>query len=157
MASLFIDEAYALARGGAGDYGKETIDTLVKMMDDHRDRLVVILAGYSEDMEHFLSVNPGLKSRFPTIIEFPDYDSMELMNIAGKFYDEHGFKLTTAAAEKLEHIFLEASNERDFGNGRYVRNVYERSLNLQASRLSHIEQLTEADLTEVTAEDIERV
>lgn len=154
---LFIDEAYALAQGGAGDFGREAIDTLVKMMDDHRDRLVVILAGYSEDMEHFLSVNPGLKSRFPTIIEFSDYDSMELIEIARKFYHDHGFKLTMAALEKLEHVFKEASIESNFGNGRYVRNVYERSLNLQASRLSHKVELTEADLTEITAEDIERV
>ncbi|MFP7492992.1 AAA family ATPase [Terribacillus saccharophilus] len=154
---LFIDEAYALAQGGAGDFGREAIDTLVKMMDDHRDRLVVILAGYSADMEHFLTVNPGLKSRFPTIIEFSDYDSLELVEIAQRFYNDNGFKLTTAAFERLEQVFIEASNESNFGNGRYVRNVYERSLNLQASRLSHKEQLTEADLTEITPEDIERV
>ncbi|CAG9623150.1 AAA family ATPase [Sutcliffiella rhizosphaerae] len=154
---LFIDEAYALAQGGAGDFGKEAIDTLVKMMDDHRDRLVVILAGYTEDMERFLSVNSGLKSRFPTIIEFPDYELMELMEIAQKFYNDHGFKLTVEAVEKLEQVFIEGSTDSNFGNGRYVRNVYERSLNLQASRLSNIEQLTEADLTEITAEDIERV
>ncbi|WP_218016562.1 AAA family ATPase [Alkalihalobacillus trypoxylicola] len=154
---LFIDEAYALAQGGANDFGKEAIDTLVKMMDDHRDRLVVILAGYTEDMEHFLSVNSGLKSRFPTIIEFPNYELVELMEIARKFYYDHGFKLTLGAEAKLEEVFMESSTNNNFGNGRYVRNVYEKSLNLQASRLSNNEQLTEADLTEITAEDIERV
>lgn len=154
---LFIDEAYALAQGGANDFGKEAIDTLVKMMDDHRDRLVVILAGYSKDMEQFLLLNPGLQSRFPNIIEFADYGPQALMEIAKKFYHDHGFKLTEDAKEKLAEVLIHASQQANFGNGRFVRNVYERSLNQQANRLSHHQNLTEEDLTKITADDIEEV
>ena len=154
---LFIDEAYALAQGHENDFGKEAIDTLVKMMDDYRDRLVVILAGYPQDMERFLLQNPGLRSRFPNIIEFPDYDLPALMDIAKKFYHDNGFKLTVHAEEKLAQIFIEASQQYDFGNGRYVRNVFERSLNLQAKRLSQQQYLSEKDLIEITDQDIEGV
>ncbi|SEM73276.1 AAA+-type ATPase, SpoVK/Ycf46/Vps4 family [Mesobacillus persicus] len=154
---LFIDEAYALAQGGQNDFGKEAIDTLVKLMDDHRDRLVVILAGYPEDMEHFLNLNPGLRSRFPHIIDFPDYSSNELMEIAEKFYEEKGFVLTEEAKDKLMGIFQRVSSVDHFGNGRYVRNLYEKSLNNQASRLSMEKRLTEEILTAIHAEDIEEV
>ena len=91
---LFIDEAYALAQGGYNDFGQEAIDTLVKMMDDNRDRLVVILAGYSDDMNKFLDKNAGLHSRFANIIEFPDYSTDELMQIADGFYSEQGYVLS---------------------------------------------------------------
>lgn len=154
---LFIDEAYALAQGGPNDFGKEAIDTLVKMMDDHRDRLVVILAGYEDDMEHFLSLNPGLRSRFPTIIDFKDYSPHELMEIAEKFYEEKGFVLTEDAKDKLMDIFQRVDSMDNFGNGRYVRNVYEKSLNHQASRLSQEKELTEEMLTTITLEDIKEV
>lgn len=154
---LFIDEAYSLSQGGQNDYGKEAIDTLMKLMDDYRDRLVVILAGYSSDMENFLKTNPGLKSRFPNIIDFRDYDVDELMDIAEKFYSEKGYILDDAAKDKLRSILMEASREEDFGNGRYVRNLFERSVNNQALRLDSDMDLTKEELMTIEAEDIERV
>lgn len=152
---LFIDEAYALAQGGPNDFGKEAIDTLVKMMDDHRDRLVVILAGYNEDMEQFLDLNSGLRSRFPNIVSFSDYSPEQLLEIAEKFYNEKRYVLTGEATEKLFEILSDASRMKNFGNGRYVRNIYERSLNNQASRLSNHTNLTEEELIKITAADIE--
>jgi len=154
---LFIDEAYSLSQGGQNDYGKEAIDTLVKLMDDYRDRLVVILAGYSRDMEDFLRTNPGLKSRFPNIIEFRDYNIDELMEIAEKLYSEKGYILKDDARDKLRKILMEVSREENFGNGRYVRNLFERSINNQALRLSSDMDLTREELITIEGEDIERV
>lgn len=132
---LFIDEAYTLSQGGENDFGKEAIDTLVKMMDDNRERLVVILAGYSEDMQQFLSINPGLKSRFANIIEFPDYTVEQLMLIAEKFYCDRDYKLSSEVYSELKTLFKKATQSDNFGNGRYVRNIFEKSINAQALRL----------------------
>lgn len=154
---LFIDEAYSLSQGGPNDFGKEAIDTLVKLMDDYRDRIVIILAGYSHDMENFLKVNPGLKSRFPNIIEFRDYKADELMEIAEVFYKNKGYVLRDSAKAKLKSILEDASKEEAFGNGRYVRNIFERSVNNQALRLSNDMDLTREELITIEAEDIERV
>jgi SpoVK/Ycf46/Vps4 family AAA+-type ATPase len=154
---LFIDEAYALSQGGPHDFGKEAIDTLVKLMDDHRERLVVILAGYSRDMDGFLQTNPGLKSRFPNIIEFPDYSLDELMRIAEALYSQKGYVLSEEARKKLSAILDEARREEAFGNGRYVRNVFERSVNRQALRLSTDPDLTKDELMTIEADDIERL
>lgn len=154
---LFIDEAYALAQGGDNDFGQEAIDTLVKMMDDNRDRLVVILAGYREDMQFFIEQNAGLKSRFANIIEFPDYTTDELMQIALNMYSEQGYTLNEEAKEVLRMKFESARQEQQFGNGRYVRNVYEKSLNNQALRLSTDDDLSKDDLTIIMAEDVREV
>jgi SpoVK/Ycf46/Vps4 family AAA+-type ATPase len=154
---LFIDEAYALSQGGPNDFGKEAIDTLVKLMDDNRERLVVILAGYSRDMDDFLKTNPGLKSRFPNIIEFPDYTLDELMQIADGFYRQKGYVLSEGARNKLSAILSKARREEAFGNGRYVRNVFERSVNRQALRLSTDTDLTRDELVVIEADDIEEV
>ena len=154
---LFIDEAYSLSQGGPNDFGREAIDTLVKLMDDYRDRIVVILAGYSEDMDQFLSVNPGLKSRFPNIIEFPDYTAEQLMQISELFFKEKGYELSQKAKVKLEAILSEARKDAQFGNGRYVRNVFEKAVNNQALRLSNDANLTKEQLITITDEDIERV
>lgn len=151
---LFIDEAYALAQGGENDFGQEAIDTLVKMMDDNRDRLVVILAGYSDDMQHFLEANAGLQSRFVNIIEFPDYTTDELLQIADGLYSEQGYVLSEAGRVALRNKLTVAKEDRQFGNGRYVRNVFERSLNNQALRLSNVTELTREDLTIITETDI---
>lgn len=154
---LFIDEAYALAGGGGNDFGREAIDTLVKLMDDNRERLVVILAGYSRDMEQFLTVNEGLRSRFPHQIEFVDYTADELLTIADQFYNGKGYWLTAEARKKLRGIFDAARCENAFGNGRYVRNLFEKSVNLQALRLSSDDSLTKEELMTIEAADIERV
>lgn len=154
---LFIDEAYALAQGGDNDFGQEAIDTLVKMMDDNRERLVVILAGYSDDMRNFLNQNAGLESRFPNIIEFEDYSTDELLLIAEKMYEEQGYVLSPDAAALLRQIFEEERKQPQFGNGRFVRNVCERSLNNQAVRLSRSGTMGAADLSMITAEDIKEV
>ena len=156
---LFIDEAYSLLQGGGGahDFGREAIDTLVKLMDDNRERLVVMLAGYSSNMDEFLQSNPGLKSRFPNIIEFPDYSPAELMLIAENTYAAKGYELSGGAKNKLLLIFQNAVDREAFGNGRYVRNIYERSVNKQALRLSKDPDLTREGLTAIEAEDIEEI
>lgn len=151
---LFIDEAYSLAQGGENDFGQEAIDTLVKMMDDNRDRLVVILAGYSEDMKRFLDKNAGLHSRFANIIEFPDYTTNELMQIADGFYSGQGYMLTDGGRQALHEKLEKARTNKQFGNGRYVRNVFERSLNNQALRLSSETEYTKESLTLITEDDI---
>lgn len=154
---LFIDEAYALAQGGDNDFGQEAIDTLVKMMDDNRDRLVVILAGYYEDMQNFLNQNAGLKSRFPNVIEFEDYSTSELLSIAEKMYKEQGYVLSSEAAGLLEKIFEDGKKQSQFGNGRFVRNIFEKSLNCQAVRLSRSSTMSAAELSTITVDDIKEV
>ena len=129
---LFIDEAYSLLQGGENDYGKETVNILVKMMDDYRDRLVVILAGYINDMNQFLEMNPGLKSRFANIIDFPDYSVDELMLIAKKMYEEEGYQLSEEAYYELERLFTQAKKRPDFGNARFVRKKKKKTCNAQA-------------------------
>ncbi|MDE6566594.1 MAG: AAA family ATPase, partial [Lachnospiraceae bacterium] len=151
---LFVDEAYALAQGGENDYGQEAIDTLVKMMDDNRDRLVVILAGYSEDMKNFLNKNAGLQSRFANIIEFPDYSTDELMQIAEGLYADQGYVLSADGKTALRGKIEVARENKQFGNGRYVRNVFERSLNNQALRLSVESDYNKESLTVITENDI---
>lgn len=154
---LFIDEAYALAQGGNNDFGQEAIDTLVKMMDDNRDRLVVILAGYYDDMHNFLNKNAGLQSRFPNIIEFEDYSTDELFSIAERMYKEQGYILSSEAIELLGEIFEEGKKQPQFGNGRYVRNIFEKSLNNQAMRLSRSSTIGKAELSTIIAQDIKEV
>ena len=133
---LFIDEAYALARGGDKDFGKEAIDTLVKATEDHRNQLIVILAGYKKEMELFMLSNPGLKSRFPIQITFPDYDREELMEIAATMAKEREYALSRGARVYLNR-FLEDVSARtlNFSNARLVRNLIEKAIRKQAARL----------------------
>ena len=126
-------------------------------MDDNRDRLVVILAGYSNDMDNFLMKNAGLKSRFANIIEFPDYTTDELVEIAEKQYNSKGYVIDEDAKNVLRNIFDIAKQNPQFGNGRYVRNVFEKSVNNQALRLSVDMDLTKEELITITAEDIKEV
>ncbi len=135
---LFIDEAYSLARGGEKDFGKEAIDTLVKAMEDHKDDLVVILAGYLREMEYFLRTNPGLKSRFPIHIEFPDFTLEELLKIAEMMLQKREYVTATEAAEALAaHLRSRLElGEENAGNARLVRNLIERAVRLQAVRLT---------------------
>lgn len=156
---LFIDEAYALASDAdsKGGFGKEAIDTLVKEIDDNRDRIVVILAGYSREMDDFLQTNPGLKSRFPNVIEFPDYNSDELQEIASRMYIESDYELTELAISKMRDIFDEVRHDSQFGNGRYVRNLYEKSLRLQSQRLVNETNFSRETFMMIDVNDIEKV
>lgn len=156
---LFIDEAYSLARGGTRDFGKEAIDTIVKTMEDQRNNLIVILAGYSAPMEAFLQTNPGLRSRFPIVISFPDYSSFELFRIAEQMLLQREYQLTKAARRKLLRI-IEELKERDtenFGNARTVRNMIEKAIRKQAVRLVNIPNASRTQLMEITEEDIQEV
>ncbi|RYM05696.1 AAA family ATPase [Sporolactobacillus sp. THM7-7] len=134
---LFIDEAYSLARGGDKDFGKEAIDTLVKQMEDHKDEFILILAGYSEEMNEFLRLNPGLPSRFPMMLTFPDFSGSELLAIALQMMEEQEYCLTAEARKKLaRHLnHKTAFREEHFSNGRYVRNLVEKMIRQQAVRL----------------------
>lgn len=156
---LFVDEAYALARGGEKDFGKEAIDTLVKAMEDNKDRLVLILAGYSREMESFLDVNPGLRSRFPIHIDFPDYSTADLLQIAQLMLAEREYRMTTAAVSALAKMIDDAlaRGEPHLGNARYIRNVIERAIRRQAVRLVNEERLSRTDLVLITEADLEEV
>ncbi|MFT8871274.1 MAG: AAA family ATPase [Sporolactobacillus sp.] len=134
---LFIDEAYSLARGGEKDFGKEAIDTLVKHMDDQQERFVLILAGYPEEMEDFLDMNPGLPSRFPMILNFDDFSADQLLEIGKQMMKERQYIMTREAEKRLaQHLIQVVQSEPDhFSNGRYVRNVVERMIRRQAVRL----------------------
>lgn len=135
---LFIDEAYSLGRGGEKDFGKEAIDTLVKHMEDKQHEFILILAGYSREMDYFLTLNPGLHSRFPLVIDFPDYNIDQLMEIADRMLNEREYNLSHEAEKKLrDHLIWVKSilNPTSFSNGRYVRNVIEKSIRSQAMRI----------------------
>ncbi|MBR4645578.1 MAG: AAA family ATPase [Bacteroidales bacterium] len=153
---LFIDEAYSLLGGGEEDYGKEAVATLLKRMEDDRKRLVVILAGYTNEMKAFIDSNPGLQSRFSRYIEFPDYNADELYQIFLKQLKEFDYTITSEAVVALKSYFEEAVSNKDanFGNARFVRNVFERTLQRQANRLSTEVNLTSAKLAEITKEDL---
>ncbi|PJW16003.1 MULTISPECIES: stage V sporulation protein K [unclassified Geobacillus] len=154
---LFIDEAYSLARGGEKDFGKEAIDTLVKGMEDYCDDLVVILAGYPKEMDYFLSLNPGLPSRFPLTIEFPDYTVEELVQIAKQMLREREYEMTPEAERKLYiHLegTLEATGRLKFSNGRYVRNLIEKAIRKQAVRLLYEGRYEKKELMTIRDRDL---
>ncbi|MFD0670276.1 AAA family ATPase [Cohnella sp. GCM10027633] len=134
---LFIDEAYSLARGGEKDFGKEAIDTLVKAMEDYKNQFVLILAGYTLEIDAFLMTNPGLPSRFPIQIEFPDYTVDQLSSIAEGMMKEREYAIVPHAMFKLRQLVAYEKNESifHFSNARYVRNVLERAIRFQAVRL----------------------
>ena len=153
---LFIDEAYTLSRGGGNDFGQEAIDTIVKLMDDNRSRLVVILAGYEKDMNAFIKTNDGLQSRFLNIINFPDYTPQELLQIAKNTYDEKGYIVGEETENTLLTVFESAVKIPNFGNGRFVRNLYEKSLENQATRLRKMSNLEREDYMTILPEDISK-
>ena len=154
---LFVDEAYALAGGGENDFGQEAIDTILKAMEDHRDDLVVIVAGYPEPMERFISSNPGLSSRFNKYIDFPDYNGEELMKIFEMRCKRGGYALTPEAAEYARGYFeaMYAVSGKNFGNGRDVRNFFEDCVTRQANRLAAMEEPGRDELMELTQADLE--
>lgn len=153
---LFVDEAYSLARGGEKDFGREAIDTLVKSMEDHKDSLIVILAGYRNEMTHFLEMNPGLRSRFPIHLDFPDYSLKELMEIAELMVSRRQYRLSEGAKQELLALLsrLPFGTELN-GNARTVRNIIERSIRKQAVRLiKKGTRITREELMLIDAEDI---
>jgi SpoVK/Ycf46/Vps4 family AAA+-type ATPase len=158
---LFIDEAYALApseRGSDGDpYGQEVIDTLLKTMEDNRDQLVVIVAGYTAPMQHFLMSNPGLQSRFTRFIDFPDYPPNELLKIFSDMASRQGYTLAEDALERVTGLLEEAYQRRGerFGNARLVRTMFERATVRLSDRLAQDADITREELTTLHAEDIE--
>ena len=135
---LFIDEAYSLVDGGSSDYGKEAIATLLKRMEDDRDRLVVILAGYTADMKRFIESNPGLQSRFNRYIEFPDYSKDELYMIFLSYLSKYEYVLSPEANKEVKETIAYAVDNKDekFGNARFIRNFFEKVISCQANRLS---------------------
>lgn len=157
---LFIDEAYALVpeSGRGSDYGQEAISTLLKRMEDDRDRLVVIIAGYSNEMKRFIDSNPGLQSRFNRYINFPDYTADELVRIFYMYMKKNEYTIAADAdkllREKIAHAV--ATKDRNFGNARYVRNVFEKSIQCQANRLAGGKGLSERQLSELTRADLEK-
>jgi Cdc6-like AAA superfamily ATPase len=152
---LFIDEAYTLARGGDNDFGREAIDQIVKLMEDRRDRVVLVVAGYTDEMEHLLSSNPGLRSRFPTVIHFPDYSTDELVQIVGSIGDKQRYRLTDEARAKLHEVIDSTPRGQGFGNARMARNLFESAINHHASRVMRLEgPPTEEDLTTLLPEDL---
>jgi Holliday junction resolvasome RuvABC ATP-dependent DNA helicase subunit len=156
---FFIDEAYTLSqgRGGSGpDFGREAIDTLVKLMEDHRDDVVVIAAGYTKDMLDFLSANPGMESRFSRTIEFANYTPDELVTIVRTQCAKHDYRLDDEAGDALLKYFDEIPKDGTFGNGRTARRVFERMTDRQASRLAaSTSSVKAADLTLLTTEDLQ--
>ena len=153
---LFIDEAYALASSGANDFGGEAIDTLVKLMEDHRDNLVVIVAGYTEEMKRFLKSNTGLVSRFNRFIHFPDYSTRELVDILTGMAEKAGLKLEEGLNDIIFY-YLESMSQKEreeFGNARGIRNFFETMVVNQANRLVTMADCSVEQLTLIKAEDI---
>lgn len=152
---LFIDEAYALSPEDSGrDFGKEAIDTLVKLMEDHRDAVVVIVAGYTAEMERFLSVNPGVASRFSRTITFSDYNAEELLRIVEQQAEEHEYRLAEGASEGLTKYFTAIPKGAAFGNGRTARQTFEAMVERHASRVAQVEEPSTDDLTLLYADDL---
>ena len=156
---LFIDEAYALVpeEGSGRDYGQEAISTLLKRMEDDRDKLVVIIAGYTKEMKRFIDSNPGLQSRFNRYINFPDYTGKELYEIFCMYAKKNQYKLTPEAAKYIRGFldYSVAHKDRNFGNARYARNVFEKSIQSQANRLSKVKNPTAEQLTTLTEADVQ--
>lgn len=153
---LFIDEAYSLVNDEDDSYGKEAIETILKAMEDHRDELVVIVAGYDDLMHKFIESNPGLRSRFNKYFNFPDYNGEELFLIFKSFCSKNGYTLAENATSQLQNklSIMYEHREEHFGNARAVRNLFEHAINQQANRLVEDNDITDQELCELTLDDI---
>ena len=156
---LFIDEAYSLAGGGANDFGKEAIDTILKEMEDKRDNLVVIVAGYDAPMEKFIGANPGLRSRFKNFIQFSDYNGRELFNIFMGMCNKNQYVVSAEAESSLKAYFeqLYADRDENFGNGRDVRNLFETIVTRQSRRVAKLANPSDEDMVTILPEDLPSV
>ena len=154
---LLIDEAYALARGGDNDFGREAIDTLVKFMEDHRDDLAIVAAGYTAEMADFIDANPGLKSRFTRTISFPDYTDDELVAIFLGLGEKSQYSCSDDALARVRHFVGAEPRTRGFGNARFVRNLFETAIAHQAQRVAPLSDPSDEQLTTLTAADIAAV
>ncbi|MFJ8976889.1 right-handed parallel beta-helix repeat-containing protein [Streptomyces sp. NPDC102282] len=152
---LFVDEAYALSPEDSGrDFGREAIDTLVKLMEDHRDAVVVIVAGYTHEMERFLTVNPGVASRFSRTITFSDYEPEELLRIVEQQTQEHEYSLADGTGEALVKYFTVLPKGPAFGNGRTARQTFESMVERHAGRVAQLADPSTDDLTMLYPEDL---
>lgn len=155
---LFIDEAYTLSRGGDNDFGQEVIDTLLKYMEDHRDEIVVIVAGYVELMKEFIHSNPGLESRFNRYLHFPDYTAEELLEIFLMRCKKNCYMLADDAKAELQRYLTNVQTAHSsFGNARGIRNLFEKILVQQANRLAAEETVTRDSLMELRLSDVQAV
>jgi SpoVK/Ycf46/Vps4 family AAA+-type ATPase len=150
--ALFIDEAYSLA---GDDFGSEAVDTLVKEMEDHRDELLVIVAGYPAPMRRFITSNPGLESRFRLTLSFDDYTDDELVEIFTRIATEADFTPTPATLDHVRTMLRSAPRTEGFGNGRYVRNLFESAVVRQAWRLREVESPDVDELRELRPDDVD--
>ena len=152
--TLLIDEAYALARGGDNDFGREAIDTLVKFMEDHRDDFAAIAAGYPEEMTTFIDANPGLKSRFTRTLNFADYTVDELVEIFANLGEKHQYRPSDGALAVVRAMIASEPRNRGFGNARYVRNLFEAAVARQAGRVAALDEPDAEQLSTLVATDI---
>ena len=151
---LLVDEAYALVRGGERDFGREAIDSIVKLIEDRRDRIVVVMAGYPDEMDELIASNPGLRSRFPKVIFFPDYTTDELLAIMDILGEKGGYTLDPGARARARIWLDSAPRDKGFGNGRTARNLFEHAVATQATRLVDQEHHSDDQLTTLVADDI---
>jgi SpoVK/Ycf46/Vps4 family AAA+-type ATPase len=152
---LLVDEAYSLTRGGEKDFGREAIDTLVKLVEDRRDSIVVILAGYPDEMAALVQANPGMHSRFPRTIVFDDYDDQELLEIFGLIAGGHEYHLDEGGKSAVLAFFARQDRGHGFGNGRAARNLFEASVSRHAVRMVEVADPTNKELMTLTGNDIE--
>ncbi len=151
---LFVDEAYSLGRGGEKDFGKEAIDVLVKAMEDNRSDFILILAGYRREMASFLKLNPGLSSRFPIQIAFPDYSVSELLKIATQMAMQRHYSFSEEAKRRLQRYLEGRKGDFNFSNARLVRNLLEKAIRRQALRLSRLGKPSREELIMIQEDDL---
>jgi SpoVK/Ycf46/Vps4 family AAA+-type ATPase len=152
---LFVDEAYALTPTSGVDFGHEAIATLVKAMEDYRNEFAVIVAGYEEEMTEFIGSNPGLRSRFKTYIDFPNYTAAELTQIFDRMVGDVGLTLADGALEAAKRLFARAAEKQDFGNARFARSLFEQAYSRMAARAAADGAVTVEELTTLLPEDID--